>query len=134
LSGENIKVAQIDAEKNSFIARKYGVGGFPTLFRISNGKIYQFDKARTKDVVIFFAKEGYVDSTFFEVRKEFYDPILDIAEGMAMDLLEIYNGTLINGISFLFFFSFLLGVLTTLLCALIYPQRRRDFGPVKKNQ
>ena len=52
-------VAKIDAIANEGLTKRFEVKGFPTIFMISEGKLYPFSGERDADGFVKFAKGGF---------------------------------------------------------------------------
>lgn len=65
-----VKVAKVDAEKEKALSAQYEIQGYPTLYLISNGKMYSYSGERDLDDLVKWAEFGYKSAESQPVPKK----------------------------------------------------------------
>jgi len=91
-----VQVAKIDGDRNTDLAIRFQISGYPTFFCIQNGDVYHYDGPRTEQDIISFVQSGYKQAT----KLPFYSSPLSFV-GEALGLFGKFGVTLSNLSDFL---------------------------------
>ncbi|PFH38241.1 thioredoxin domain-containing protein [Besnoitia besnoiti] len=130
LSGK-VNVAKIDATSNSITAKRFKIQGFPTLYYLSNGKMYEYRGERSVEKLKAFTEGGWKSvegetipsplSTFDILKDELISAFLQL-QGI------VYHAPL--PFFLLFFIGMASGCLLTCLCSLCCSKKDQKRGAV----
>jgi protein disulfide-isomerase-like protein len=100
--GTDVNVAKVNCDEHRMLCRRFDVGGFPTLKLIANQKLYDYPEEGNRDVEAFkkFSTTEYSSTASQDVPtgNSMLDPLIAFAEVVVMDLLAVYEHTLIPGV------------------------------------
>lgn len=109
----DIHVARVDCDTHKMLCRRFEVMGYPTIKLLAKGKLYDFpeETERTLEAFKTFATTGYTSAEAHDipVGNAWYDPILAYTELYVLDLIAVYERSLLPAIV-LFIVAFIVAV------------------------
>jgi len=97
LKGE-AHVGKLDSTIHEILSRKWGVRGYPTIYFVKDGKMYDFRSSklqRTKEDLVKFAKEGYQSATSASQPSppSPLDPVIIVWQQILEEIIVAYDST-----------------------------------------
>ncbi|EPR63656.1 thioredoxin domain-containing protein [Toxoplasma gondii ME49] len=130
LSGK-INVAKLDATSNSITAKRFKIQGFPTLYYLANGKMYEYRGERSVEKLKAFAEGGWksVEGETIPSPLTTFDVLKDELISAFLQLQGIvYHAPL--PFFLLFFIGMFSGILLMCLCSLCSSKKEQKRSAV----